>query len=163
MRHIGYKTPRGAQQVISIESGAEETHTLLDSEYWQRVWFSVDGNERMHLHYRDGPMSTGAGYIFVRTADFERLYPKSPAAEAAIKDGPPLRRRGPVLKPDWHAIDGEIARRCHDKSGRVVVPKNELKFAGDMLQWCVDTDRPEPSESEMREAVKAICAALRKI
>jgi hypothetical protein len=84
-------------------------------------------------------------------------------APAQVDYSAPVRRRGPVLKHDWHAIDGEIARRCHDNSGRIHVPKSESRLAGDILQWCEDMNRPQPSESEMREAVKAICAALRKV
>jgi|SRR6516162_7326573 len=164
MRHISYKR-RGVQQVISmIESGGQETHALLDPDYWQGVLFSVDGNEHLRIRHCDGSAPLpGRLYIFVRAADFERLYPTAPAA-AAVRpaDEPPLRRRGPVLKHDWHAINGEIARRCHDKSGRICVPKSESKLAAVILQWCVDTGRPQPADSEMRDAVKAICAALRQ-
>jgi hypothetical protein len=67
-----------------------------------------------------------------------------------------------TFKHDWTAIHGEIARRCHDDSGRIRVPKNVAKFAADMLQWCVNTGRREPVESEMRTAVKEIFEALRR-
>ena len=74
----------------------------------------------------------------------------------------PERRRGPVLKHDWHAIDGEIARRCINPQTRLLeIPKSERKLANDMLGWCREKYDKEPAESEMREAVKAICAALR--
>jgi hypothetical protein len=43
------------------------------------------------------------------------------------------------------------------------VPKNESKLVEAILQWCVDTDRPQPAVSEVREAVRIICARLRKI
>jgi hypothetical protein len=99
----------------------------------------------------------------VSERDVRQLWPVSEVStETTAGVESPARRRGPVLKHDWHAIDGEIALRCHDKSRQISVPKNESKLAADMLQWCVDTGRPQPADSEMRDAVKAICAALRK-
>jgi hypothetical protein len=92
------------------------------------------------------------------------LWPVSKVSTETIASvkSPARRRSGPVLKHDWHAINGEIARRCHDKSRRISVPENESKLAADVLQWCEDMGRPQPADSAMRDAVKAICAALRQ-
>jgi hypothetical protein len=64
----------------------------------------------------------------------------------------------------WAEIHAEIAAYCIDpKTRHVVVPKTESKVAERVLQWCVNTDRPQPSVSEVREAVRIICARLREI
>jgi hypothetical protein len=74
------------------------------------------------------------------------------------------RRRGPPTTHAWHTIDGEIARRCIDpRTGRVHVPKSESKLAKDVLVWCQEQGWAEPAVSEMREAVKRVCAALRTV
>jgi hypothetical protein len=73
------------------------------------------------------------------------------------KSESPPRRPGPVTTHDWIAISAEIAFRC-----RVKVPKSERKLADDVLQWCEDTYGKSPAESEMREAVKQVCARFRR-
>jgi hypothetical protein len=73
----------------------------------------------------------------------------------------PPRRRGRKAKWDWPTICGEIARRCHNKSGHLEVPENERELARDMLEWCREEYDAEPAESEIRDAVKAVCARLR--
>ena len=84
------------------------------------------------------------------------------AAHPSDETRPPERRRRGVLKHEWHAIDGEIARRSHRSQDRLLeIPKSERKLAADMLDWCQEKYEKEPAESEMRDAVKAICAALR--
>jgi hypothetical protein len=106
-------------------------------------------------------------YFFVRRADLDKHYPISAtstttAAHQSDDTRPPKRRQGPILKHDWHAIDGEIARRCiNPKTQLLEIPKSERKLAADMLEWCQEKYEKEPAESEMRDAVKAICAALR--
>jgi hypothetical protein len=73
----------------------------------------------------------------------------------------PPRRRGRKAKWDWPTICGEIARRCHNKSGHLEVPENERELARDMLEWCREEYDAEPAESEIRDAVRAVCARLR--
>jgi hypothetical protein len=81
-----------------------------------------------------------------------------------IVEAPPRPRGGAPLKYQWHDINAEIARRCHDpKTGRVKLPKSERKLAKDMLDWCQTTYGEEPAESVMREAVRAMCARLRSL
>jgi hypothetical protein len=76
----------------------------------------------------------------------------------------PRRPVGRPRKHDWQAIHAEIARRCIDpKTGRVKVPKSDRKLARDMLNWCQDNNKKEPAESEMRDAVRAVCTALRPL
>jgi hypothetical protein len=108
-------------------------------------------------------LGLGSWYFFVRRPELDKLYPV--AAVATPGDmRPPPRRRGPVVTHDWFAICGEIARRCIDRrSGRVRVPNNESALAADVLAWCLDEHDKEPAESEMREAVKRVCAALRSL
>jgi hypothetical protein len=107
------------------------------------------------------------GYCFVRRVDRDKLSPiaATPTVTAALQSDdirPPGRHRGRPLKHEWFAIAGEIARRCIDPKSRVLkLPKSERRLAKDMLQWCQDKYNKEPAESGMREAVKAICAALR--
>jgi hypothetical protein len=98
--------------------------------------------------------------------DLEKIWPSvfapTPTARGSGDMPPPQRRVGALVKHQWQAIDAEIARRCIDpKTGRVKVPKSERKLAEAMLDWCQDTYGREPAESEMRDAVKAVGAALR--
>jgi hypothetical protein len=85
------------------------------------------------------------------------------AAPPSDDTRPPERRRGPILKHEWTAIAGEIAARCINPKTRLLeIPKSERKLAADMLGWCQEKYGNEPAESEMRDAVKEICAALRR-
>ena len=133
----------------------------------------ANGADHLAVHYTDYSLSDGHATFFVRTADIEReerLYPPTVAPPPAPSKEPnrPLRRRSTKYvwktrgsKYDQMAIGGEIARRCIDpKTGRVDIPKNRSKLARDMLQWCEDKFQCQPADSEMREAVKAICDAL---
>ena len=81
-----------------------------------------------------------------------------------ILEGLPRRPVGRPAKHDWQAINAEIARCCIDqKTGRVKVPKSERKLAQAILKWCQDNNKKEPAESEMRDAVRAVCTALRPL
>ena len=81
-----------------------------------------------------------------------------------ILDDLPRRPAGRLPEHEWRAIDGEVARRCIDpETGRVRIPKSERKLAGAMLDWCLDKYGKEPAESDMRAAVKTVCAALRPL
>ena len=94
----------------------------------------------------------------------EETEPVSTEQRAADLLEPPRRRRGPVLTHDWFSICGEIARRCIDpKTSRVQVPNSESKLASDMLGWLEENEQRQPSVSEMREAVKRVCAAIRTL
>jgi hypothetical protein len=101
-------------------------------------------------------------YFYVRRADFDQLYSTGKVERQGDAAQPPRRPPGP-RKYDWLAIAGEIARRCHDKSGHLSVPDKESDLVNDMLQWCSDNLGKEPSLTEMKEAVRHICAALRQV
>jgi hypothetical protein len=107
------------------------------------------------------------GYCLVPRVDCDKCYPIAAtptltAAHPSDDTRPPERRRGPALKHEWLAICGEIARRCIDPKTRLLkIPKSERKLAKDVLGWCQEKYEKEPADSEMRDAVKAICAALR--
>jgi hypothetical protein len=98
-----------------------------------------------------------------------RTPPRLPPTTAAPPPAPPSEEPNRTLrrwsaKYEWDAIYAEIARRCIDPETRLVkVPKNESRLAEGVLQWCVDTNRPQPGLTDMRDAVHAICQALRKI
>ena len=92
----------------------------------------------------------------VSAADIEKL----PGSKSEL----PRRKPGPPTKHNWHGIAGEIARRCIDPKTKLLrIPDNESKLASEVLQWCGTKFGREPAESEMREAVRHICAALRPI
>jgi hypothetical protein len=127
------------------------------------------------------------GYCFVRRVHQDKLYPiaATPTMTAAPQSDdirppegaatstmtaphpsddtrPPERGRGRILKYDWLAIAGEIARRCIDPKTRLLkIPKSERRLAKAMLEWCQEKHQKEPAHSQMREAVKIVCAALR--
>ena len=66
--------------------------------------------------------------------------------------------------PRWWAICAEIARRCiNETTGRVEIPKSEAKLADDVLDWLAKKGQGQPATSEMREAVRYVCAALRPL
>jgi hypothetical protein len=106
------------------------------------------------------------GYCFVPRVDVEKhpiaATPTMTAPHQSDETRPPERRRGPVTTHDWHSIDGEIARRCIDpKTGRVAVPKKENALVTEMRTWCKEQGWAVPAISEMSEAVRRVCAALR--
>ena len=108
------------------------------------------------------------GYCFVPRVDVDKhpiaATPMMTAPHQSEDIRPPQRRRGPVLKHDWHAIAGEIARRCIDpETGRVAVPEKESALVFAMRKWCEEQDWVVPAASEMSEAVRRVCAALRKV
>ena len=123
---------------------------------------------------REGvPIPAGALYgseLYVWKPDLEEgIWPSdapstTPSERPADALQPPPRRRG--LPPDterWWGICAEIARRCiNEKTGLVAVPKSENKLAESVLGWLEENGQGQPSTSEMRAAVKHICAALRK-
>jgi hypothetical protein len=77
---------------------------------------------------------------------------------------PPPRRRGAPQRYDWGIICGEIARRCIDpRTGRVRVPDNESALVKAVLDHLAENGHDCPSVSMMREAVKHMCAALRRV
>jgi len=108
------------------------------------------------------------GYCFVPRVDAEKhpiaATPTMTAPHQSDDSRPPERRRGPVTTHDWHSIDGEIARRCIDpKTGRVSVPKKENALVAEMRTWCKEQGWAAPATSEMSEAVRRVCAALRTV
>jgi hypothetical protein len=108
------------------------------------------------------------GYCFVPRVDVDKhpiaATPMMTAPHQSEDIRPPQRRRGPVLKHDWHAIAGEIARRCIDpETGRVAVPEKESALVFAMRKWCEEQGWVAPAPSEMSEAVRRVCAALRNV
>ena len=144
--------------LLEISSDDKETMTLLNPSDWQQrtVKATINPEESVWVE----PYVAGLRY-FVRRANLDKCYPTptttdqsddtpSPRTTTSKHDAddtrPPERRRGPVLKHDWLAICGEIARRCINPKTRLLkIPKNERKLAQDMLGWCQEKyDRRSP-------------------
>jgi hypothetical protein len=152
----------------------KESRLLLQPEFWPQLQFRrglKSGAVYVDGHIEGQPLAGGAWAFFVRTTDLDKHYPPAVRRPDPVQPPPqpdlaqpPPRRRGPATTHDWFRICGEIAHRCVDpKTGRVRVPKSERKLATAVLQWLSDRDIGQPAESEMREAVKQVCAALRAV
>jgi hypothetical protein len=147
--------------VYFVRSTDGEQRHILGPEFWRQVQGFTYGNGAVRVVPVEGCRVSGYWHFFVLRSDLDRLFPVTAKAD---ETKPPRRRPGPVTTHDWHAIDGEIARRCIDpKTRQLQVPKNESKLANAVLEWCQDQFGREPAESEMREAVRRICAALRQV
>jgi hypothetical protein len=148
--------------------GNEEWRLLKPSDWrqWTLQGYMVPGGYSVEVRLIEEGKAV-AGYFFIRRADLDKHYPTATPATTAVhrldETRPPERRRGPVPTYEWHVIDGEIALRCINSKTRLLeIPKSERRLAQDMLDWCQEKYGKEPAESEIREAVKAVCAALRK-
>jgi hypothetical protein len=136
----------------------------------------LDIHDRRYFHPAESEYDGPAEY-FVRSVDIDRELARAADVvreerpDETIAEPPPsppgeepkrtLRRWS--AKYEWDAIYGEIARRCIDpKTRQVKVPKNESRLAEAVLQWCENNNKPQPGLTDMRDAVHAICAALRK-
>jgi hypothetical protein len=149
--------------VRRIAKDGTETCIILKPAYCQRLEFP-------YAWLVEGWQADAQGEdwrFFVRRAELDQHYPiaATPPATATDDMRPPRRRPGPPPDtPRWWGICAEIARRCIDeKTGRVRIPKSEAALADDVLGWLEEHEQGEPSEREMREAVKYICAALRPL
>jgi len=90
--------------------------------------------------------------------------PLSSEIDRILDDLPQRSVGGRPPKHKWRDIYAEIARRCIDpQTGRLQIPESERKLAQDMLDWCGIKYGKEPAESEMRDAVNTLCAALRPL
>jgi hypothetical protein len=154
--------------------GADPDRELLPPSHWTKcqLWWRseaktliVRSRDRSDPKGPDGDIGQSHSYAYyVWRPDLEKIQPTTLAAAAPAQPTQPPRRRGPPTTHDWHSIDGEIARRCIDpKTGRVRVPKSERKLAEGLLHWLSDQNMDQPAESEMREAVRRVCAALRTV
>jgi hypothetical protein len=152
----------GALPTGFLANGSERRKPV-DETFWQRgILNARDGGV-----YVPVDLLPAWGEFFVERAALDARYPPvatmlvTPTVTAA-KSEPPKRRRGPVTTHDWHTIDGEIAHRCIDKSGRLRLPKSENKLAKDMADWLIDEGYDPPAISELRAAVKGVLARLRR-
>jgi hypothetical protein len=148
---------------VQFSPDGKRTETPLNRSDWEQ-WTVLVPSLRIH-----GWDANEGAHLFVWRADLDRLYPipATPTKTAAQQSDVSRqleRRRGPVTTHDWHSIDGEIARRCIDpRTSRVAVPKKESALVGDMRTWCEEQGWAAPATSEMSEAVRRVCAALRKV
>jgi hypothetical protein len=167
---------QSALRYLLSDDGSKQVRLLLQPKFWQRLkitWMGLSEPALVEGVVGGQPLEISGWAFFVRTADLDKHYPVASAASPPdvvqppprpVGTQPPPRRRGPATTKDWHSIDGEIARRCIDpKTGRVRVPKNESALARDVLQWLEDQGLGQPADSEMREAVRRVCAALRTV
>src|SRR5215831_13473207 len=149
-------------QLGSMKILPDGTMTLLNRSDWQQLTLQVPLRPQEGV----GVQPYVDGYIYVRRADLDKHYSitATPTAQQSGDIRPPERRRGPLTTHDWHSIAGEIARRCIDpKTGRVAVPKKESALVADMRTWCKEQGWAAPATSEMSEAVRRVCAALRTV
>jgi hypothetical protein len=103
-------------------------------------------------------LNASAGAYFTLREAADQLWP----IPAAVSDKPATHRhRAP--NHAWPIIAGEIARRCHDRTGHVVVPKRQNTVVTEMLKWCTKQGWDEPPRSDMAEYVRRIFEALRKV
>lgn len=145
--------------------GTKELRLFLQPKFWSQLKIVVTGATELLVEgsVEGRPLEMVRGF-FVRTADLNEHYSGVSTTRPPDVVQPSPRRRGPATTKDWHSIAGEIARRCIDpKTGRVRVPKNESALARSVNQWLEDRDLGQTAESDMREAVKRICAALRTV
>jgi hypothetical protein len=125
----------------------------------------------VHPRRRDVPPLPRPHALFFWGPKAKEFWPAEAAESVTIGQqavdplAPPPRRPGKAPNTQrWFSICAEIARRCIDpKTGRVAVPKSENKLAEDMLEWLSEQGIGPPAPSEMREAVKRVCAALRTV
>jgi hypothetical protein len=152
--------PRMINLSVGIDAAGADCLNIHDRRYFHPAESEINGPAEYFVR------SVDIGQEERRAADAERKErPDQTIAAVPPPSKEPnrtLRRR--ETKHPWFEICGEIARRCIDsKTQRVEVPTNEAKLGEAILQWCSDTLEREPAESEVREAVRIICAALRKI
>jgi hypothetical protein len=162
-RHWKRNVPRGDKIVRRNAS------KVCDPSHFLSANFDFDHHDRL----KPMPKFGDDRLTLVEPCDLQAIFPDhqpeaSPKPPTALP--PPLSKelnrtlRRRYSKYPWNEICGEIARQCIDpKTRRLRVPKNENALARDVLQWCEDTLGGEPPNSDMREAVSAICTALRKI
>ena len=149
--------------VVQISPDGKRTETLLKPSDWEQ-WTVLVPSLRVH-----GWEPNVIARLFVQRVDLDKRYPIAAtqtmtAAHQPDETRPPERRRGAIWKHDWHTIAGEIARRCIDpKTGRVAVPKKENALVDEMRTWCKEKGWAVPVISEMSEAVRRVCAALRTV
>jgi hypothetical protein len=177
--HQDFMTGRvkSALRYLLSDDGTKQVWLLLRPGFWSQLRIIGMGPHEPVLvegNVEGQPLeSSPAWAFFARTVDLDKRYRVVSAAgppdvaQSPPPDfvQPPPRRPGPPPKLDqWFPICGEVARRCIDpKAGRVRVPKNESALARDVLQWCEDQDLGQPADSDMREAVRRVCAALRSL
>jgi hypothetical protein len=151
--------------VRQVSSNDEETCGLLRRGFWQKVSLSVkagpNGTERFGVCCRDDSWEfKGSVHFFVRADVFERLCPTTAAPPVPSNEpsGAPRRQRpGPPTTHDWFAIWSEILRRC-----LIALPKSENKLAEAVAVWYEEKYKRSVSVTEVRAAVKGICAALKE-
>jgi hypothetical protein len=143
-----------------INSRGQQACALLPTKFWQKATFSGEGDndDFARLRYHD-PSIAGDGYIFVRADVFERLNTSAsvPAPSNEPSSAPRRQRPGPPTTHDWFAIWSEILRRC-----LIALPKSENKLAEAVAVWYEDKYKRSVSVTEVRAAVKGICAALKE-
>ena len=156
----------------TFEDGWEACE-LLKPLVWQVVRVRTrHWSDWKTIEISPGPTFEGHSVdYYVSRADLERRYPllsetsQGAAPPTAVETEQPLtpqRRRGRSPLHDWHMVDGEIARRCHDLSGRLAVPEKESPLVDEMIDWYVKEKHRHMSPSTMRDAVRKVCAQLRE-
>jgi hypothetical protein len=158
---VGEEIPQADRRRVQGKEPPQLKPDIVSDVLLPKVNFSSWDWERDHAIWHDPETKSHFEYvgIYADADEVLRLWPK-----AADDVKPRTARPGPPAIHDWFAICGEIARRCIDpQTRRVAIPNSENKLAEAVLGWCHDETDRRPAESEMRKAVKEICAALRKV
>ena len=162
------------KRAIASRIAPDQDREIVPLSFWDKYEFGFDPvnglkvcrKNRFPAYPVEFPIPVA---FFVWRPKFEKIWP-APAASAPARsspagiEAPPPRPRGSPRTHDWFSIGGEIARRCvNPANGRVVVPEKENALVNEMLVWLDDQNLSRPAESEMSEAVRRVCAALRKV
>src|SRR5215469_16481289 len=111
-------------------------HGELSPDFWRQFTMTDTAGDpsRVRIVPADGKVmpSYAIFYFYVRRADFDQLYPIGKVERQGDAAQQPRRPPDP-RKYDWLAIAGEIARRCHDRSGHLSVLDKESDLVNDML------------------------------
>jgi hypothetical protein len=158
-------------EVIRLSPGIDAAGAdCLDIDYTEEYRHpSVTDDRRVEFWVRSADRARELGRFAAAAApplpDEEPASTSAPAPLPTPPSEEPKRTlRRWSAKYEWDTIYAEIASRCIDfKTRQVKVPKNESKLVEAVLQWCEDNNKPQPGMTDMHGAVRAICAALRKI
>jgi hypothetical protein len=160
----------GAVRWRTFEDGWEACEQLKPS-----VWQFVRVRTRHWSSWKTVEISAGPRHrghsidYYISRVSLERRYPllaeprQASAPSTACEAEPllPPRKRGPANTHDWHTIDGKIMRHLLDAAHRLAIPENESSIVKAVLDEYAEADC-YISDTEVREAVRRVCAELRK-
>jgi len=162
------------QRAIASRIAPDQDREIVPLSFWDKYEFGFDPVSGLKVCRKNYFPAYAVEFpipvaFFVWRPKFEKIWPGVAASAPARSspagiEAPPPRPRGSPRTHDWFSICGEIARRCvNPANGRVVVPEKENALVNKVLYWLDDQNLDRPAASEMAEAVRRVCAALRKV